>query len=305
MNAIIRTWRNYRRGRSADERGAVFVFTAICMVVLLWAGAMGVDVGFSVWGSRTAQAMADTAALDLAALPGLRGCERGQPGNGGGHHQRDTPPGPHGQRIRRRIDRHRREVDEWGLDRSRQFRGTVDAPRASPAATRSWSRQPRRCPRSSSGASTLSAPRSAIAANTPEAGFSIGTFLANVDTQQSATLNAILGSVGSANLTLVGYQGVATSYVTLNQLISADSTVLSPTNILSYSMTPQGWSSVLETALGKQINGVNCNGANPPARARPTTRSSTQGDRSRSLEPSRSSSASCSGSTRRRSQPEV
>src|SRR5580692_279462 len=36
------------------------------MVVLLWAGAMGVDIGFSVFGSRQAQAMADTAALDLA-----------------------------------------------------------------------------------------------------------------------------------------------------------------------------------------------------------------------------------------------
>ena len=49
-----------------DERGATLVFTAVCMVVLLWAGAMGVDVGFSVYGSRQAQAMADTAALDMA-----------------------------------------------------------------------------------------------------------------------------------------------------------------------------------------------------------------------------------------------
>ena len=36
------------------------------MVLLLWAGAAGVDVGFSVYGSRQAQAMADTAAIDLA-----------------------------------------------------------------------------------------------------------------------------------------------------------------------------------------------------------------------------------------------
>ena len=36
------------------------------MVLLLWAGATGVDVGFTVYGSRQAQAMADTAALDLA-----------------------------------------------------------------------------------------------------------------------------------------------------------------------------------------------------------------------------------------------
>ena len=36
------------------------------MVLLLWGGAFGVDLGFTVVGSRQAQAMADTAALDLA-----------------------------------------------------------------------------------------------------------------------------------------------------------------------------------------------------------------------------------------------
>ena len=58
--------RERRRGRGRDERGATLVFTAMCMVVLLWAGAVGIDVGFSVYGSRQAQAMADTAALDMA-----------------------------------------------------------------------------------------------------------------------------------------------------------------------------------------------------------------------------------------------
>ena len=53
-------------GRRRDERGATLIFTAICMVALLGAGAMGVDIGFSVDGSRQAQAMADTAALDMA-----------------------------------------------------------------------------------------------------------------------------------------------------------------------------------------------------------------------------------------------
>src|ERR1700735_3664738 len=49
-----------------DERGATLVLTGICMILLLWGGAMGVDLGFSVYGSRQAQAMADTAALDLS-----------------------------------------------------------------------------------------------------------------------------------------------------------------------------------------------------------------------------------------------
>ena len=49
-----------------DERGATLVLTAICMVLLLWGGAMGVDIGFTVVGSRQAQALADTGALDMA-----------------------------------------------------------------------------------------------------------------------------------------------------------------------------------------------------------------------------------------------
>src|SRR5579871_6202703 len=54
------------RRRDDDEKGAAFVLTAISMVLLLWAGATGVDIGFTVYGSRQAQAIADTAALDLA-----------------------------------------------------------------------------------------------------------------------------------------------------------------------------------------------------------------------------------------------
>ncbi len=36
------------------------------MVLLLWGGAMGVDIGFTVVSSRQAQALADTGALDMA-----------------------------------------------------------------------------------------------------------------------------------------------------------------------------------------------------------------------------------------------
>ena len=54
-------------GVNAATTNAVrLVLTAICMILLLGGGAMGVDVGFSVCGSRQAQAMADTAALDVA-----------------------------------------------------------------------------------------------------------------------------------------------------------------------------------------------------------------------------------------------
>ena len=65
MRAVKVFKRLFRRGDDS-ERGAAFILTAMSLVLLLWAGATGVDVGFSVYGSREAQAMADTAALDLA-----------------------------------------------------------------------------------------------------------------------------------------------------------------------------------------------------------------------------------------------
>ncbi len=55
-----------RSGRRRDEHGATFILTAICMVLLLWGGAFGVDLGFTVVGGRQSQAIADTSALDMA-----------------------------------------------------------------------------------------------------------------------------------------------------------------------------------------------------------------------------------------------
>ena len=42
------------------------ILVAICMVLLLWGGAFGVDLGLTVDGGRQVQAIADTSALDMA-----------------------------------------------------------------------------------------------------------------------------------------------------------------------------------------------------------------------------------------------
>src|SRR5271167_4989312 len=52
--------------RARDERGATLVLVAISMIVLLWGGAFAVDLGLTTVGNRQMQAIADTAALDLA-----------------------------------------------------------------------------------------------------------------------------------------------------------------------------------------------------------------------------------------------
>jgi uncharacterized membrane protein len=267
-----RTYLSLRRGRSADERGATLIFTAICMVLLLWSGAMGVDIGFSVWGSRGAQAIADTGALDLARYLDIADAQVSQPNT---ESWLDT-------KISQVLTDNGSD-DTLTAIPGRWASGRWSVPAACQSATPPIPMYCNAVMVTASqkvpqifygGFNTLSA-RSAIAANTPSVGFSIGTFLANLTTgsqpcsgyqcQDLASLNAILSPIGSANVTLVGYQGLATSYVTLNQMISADSTVLSPSNILSATLTPEEWASVLYAALGNQTLDANCNGDSAPS----------------------------------------
>ena len=55
---------------------------------------------------------------------------------------------------------------------------------------------------------------------------------------------------GNVNITAVGFQGLETSYVTLAQLISANTTVLSPTNILTTNLTAAQWGTAYLNAVG-------------------------------------------------------
>ena len=82
--------------------------------------------------------------------------------------------------------------------------------------------------------------RTAIAAVTPEDGFSIGTYLASASTnqqpslQQTGVLNDILSVLGpNASVTAVGYQGLANTYVSVSQLIAASGGVLTTSNVLT------------------------------------------------------------------------
>ena len=86
----------------------------------------------------------------------------------------------------------------------------------------------------SHGTSTLS--RTAVAADTPEAAFSIGSYLASMGSpsQQTSVLGVLLGKLGaSANLTAVGYAGLANTFVSVQQLINASGGILTPTNVMS------------------------------------------------------------------------
>jgi uncharacterized membrane protein len=249
--------------RRRDEQGATLIITAITMVALLGAGAMGVDLGFSVYGSRQAQAMADTAALDVVQNIGtadsqstsgavqtyLNNLLAGVDTDNGSNAGLSVTPG-------------------WWLNGvftaqtvSTGCAGTVFSTTPPPcnavqvSATQSvpqpfWG-----------GFSTLTghSGQSTVAAWTPAAGFSIGSYLATINTQQSAVLNVLLGALGtSGNVTILGYQGLANTYVTVSQLITASGGLLTNSNVMTASLPAQDWQTIWTAAVGNQVAQTNC-----------------------------------------------
>ncbi len=249
--------------RSRDERGATFVLTAICMVLLLWGGAMGVDIGFTVVSSRDAQAMADTAALDMARYINLADNVLGNV--------------PYNTYLNNKLagvqsDNNAGSVTftatgmywsttapiGWTIPNIAAGQGCYrQVPARNPPCTGVLITAKQSVPRIFAGGSG-SVTRTAMAAVTPEDGFSIGTYLASFNSQQSGVLNAVLGKLGTVNLTAAGYQGLANSAVTVQQLITASGGTLTPSNVLTLSLPASSWLSFLTIAINSQQSGLNC-----------------------------------------------
>ena len=237
---------------AARRAGAVLVLTAISMVALLGGGAMGVDVGFSVYGSRQAQAMADTGALDLVqninVADGLSD-ELGEPDLHGGllagvetdnsatNSTLTVTPGVWtGRRAPSRLRRRGATAPVFQTSPPPCNAVKVTASQAVPQIF--WG-----------GFNTLTGHSERLAAVTPEDGFSIGSYLASFDTQQIRGPQRPLEHPRDKRPTsrAVGYQGLANTYVTVNQLIAASAGVasLTPSNVLTTSLTASDWLTIL------------------------------------------------------------
>jgi uncharacterized membrane protein len=115
------------------------------------------------------------------------------------------------------------------------------------------------------GGGNSSVSRTAIAAVTPEAGFSIGSYLVGINSQQSGVLNALLSSLGtSANVTAVGFEGLANTNVTLSQLITASGGVLTPSNVMTTSLTAAQWLTIWTDAVANQVAQLSCGSSPTP-----------------------------------------
>jgi uncharacterized membrane protein len=253
------------RHRDNHERGATLILVAISMTALIAASGMAVDLGRTFVTNRSLQLVADAAALDSARYIAAQ--------------ETLTLPSPSSNLV---VEANNAVSDNRsganlsvieGLWTSQTFTpesgahckgstpptGNLPCNAVKVTATSNLARL------FSHGTSTLS--RTAVAADTPEAAFSIGSYLASATSPspQTSVLGVLLGKLGaSANLTAVGYAGLANTFVSVQQLINASGGILTPTNVMSATLSGAQWDSFLNGAVSSQAALLTCGNTPTP-----------------------------------------
>ena len=75
---------------------------------------------------------------------------------------------------------------------------------------------------------------------------------------------AIGGNGSAANVTLLGYQGLANTYVTINQLIAASGGLLTTSNVMTTSESGSTWQSWWNVAVANEVAQLNCSATPTP-----------------------------------------
>ena len=259
----MRRLRLHQRYGRSDERGATFIITVIAMVALLGAGAMGVDLGFQVDTNQQAQAIADTAAIDMARYINIADGKSQSGGNNitaylnGKLAGVSTDNSASGATLSW-VGGYWTSAGGWQAATGGCY---AQLRSHNPPCTAVKVTAVQSVPRIFEGGSG-SVARSAIGYLNPSNGFAIGTYLANVTTQQAPVLNAIMSQLsGSASLSAASYEGLADTYVTANELIAASAAsgvVLTPSTVLTTSLTGAQWLSIFKSAAYNEELSLNC-----------------------------------------------
>jgi uncharacterized membrane protein len=291
---IARLW-EWIRSRREQEQGAVLILTSIALIAILGAGAMGVDVGFTVVGSRTAQAMADTAAADLIQYINAADQEPNMTGSNSVTSFLtaklagvDTDNASDAQLAVQPLlyQNGTYSYPTAGCQDTVPFNPAVPVCNAVAVQAKQAVPQPfwggfntlvgksGGCSFPlSKGGSCTSCPTTSCYTWTPMSCFSIGSYLVSISAQQQGVLNDILGQSldSSADITAVGYQGLANTYVSLGQLITASGSVLTPTNVMTQSLTAGQWLSIFTDAVDNQTSSGMCSTGDTTAQTNAST----------------------------------
>lgn len=203
-----------RGGHRRDERGAAAVVMGVGLtVVLLIVAAFAVDLGMQRTARRDMQALADVVALDLARnldgrtadqLTTTMNTEMAKSLARNGDTLGSTP------NLRWELGELRSgsfaRVGSSDVPTAVRVRADTDVDFAFDELT---------------GVATGAAARNAVAESEESACFRIGSYVASLDSNQGTLLNPLLNALlgSSLNLNLVGYQGLATSNISLLSLV--------------------------------------------------------------------------------------
>ena len=184
-----------RRTRMRRDRGAVLPFVALVLPVLLIMTAFAVDLGRQRSSRRTMQARADIIALDLVRLAD---------GRTEGEIMAEAPAEMIASANRNKVDPAKIDFEYGTWSEASGFIGTLDsgvpdAVRVQAGETVDYYFRP--------GVGTTS--RAAVAQTKAMAGFTIGSFAANVDSTSSPLLNQLIGD--ALGLGVLSYNGLATT----------------------------------------------------------------------------------------------
>lgn len=225
------------------QRGGISIIAAVSLTTLLAAALLAVDLGSLFYTKRHLQSVADNAALsavndldraafiaqDTAAL-------------------NDFPvPGPHGNSLTTTVGRYDEATPDGrfqgtftpGGDPALQNAVQVTATTQQPLFFLFGSRQVQ---------ATATATRSDVA------GFSVGSGVADIDTNRSILLNALLGRMlnTSLNLSAAFYRGVANTSVRLLDLVRADAAVGTVQELLEANISVAELIGLTATALSQR-----------------------------------------------------
>jgi uncharacterized membrane protein len=231
---------NARRfiGRRSSERGAVLYLTAVFALVVVWLGAMAVDLGQDYAAESSVQSVADSAALDTA--------------------QYLNSPIPNGDTLTQFLTSEAQASavrNGYPTSAVSAVPGCVTGPSTFVTSCSSPNAVQVTAHTKTSGifAGPNNIAKTAAASVSSAAGFSIGSYLASFSSQDSI-LNDELSPLGSSGLDVsaVSYQGLANAGVSLLQLINASGGVLTPSNVMTASLTNFELETFMKAALEAQ-----------------------------------------------------
>lgn len=218
-------WGGY--GRRRDERGAVAVFTAFILVVLMGVAALVVDLGMERVTRGDLQALADVVALDLAreihsdrTQADLAAEGDWSSASSAVRESAARNPDVFGENLRIEVD--------WGSYDGGVWNTATDPPSAVWVTV---SAETNYAIMSGSGEVT----RAAYAAAPSSACYRLGSFAAAIRSSDSTVLSPLNYLLG-VNLDLASYQALADAKVTLGELAAAPR-IGSPERLLAGSLT--------------------------------------------------------------------